>query len=166
MMTPSVPLGRLSTSSLLFSFFGCAIERPLKGRWVSPPPKAESQQQSTQHSLLEVFSSCNLATISFKQHQSAVMSCHLQIRNCYSKQQLAMRDTIILAITFSKYRLWYLTSLLTLIWYLYIAWMYLFFFTMWLVKSLLLTISWNWKFLFVHGSTDFTPWWRLRQAWW
>ena len=158
MMTPSVPLGRLSTSSLLFSFFGCAIERPLKGRWVSPPPKAESQQQSTQHSLLEVFSSCNLATISFKQHQSAVMSCHLQKRNCYSKQQLAMRDTIILAITFSKY----ITSDLDLI---TLCWKNVFF-TMWLVKSLLLTISWNWKFLFVHGSTDFTPWWRLRQAWW
>ena len=36
-----------------------------------------------------------------------------------------------------------------------------------LVNSLLpaWTISWNWKFLFVHGSTGFTPWWRLREAW-
>ena len=67
------------------------------------------------------------------QLQATSECCHVlspSKRNCYSKQQLAMHDTIILAITFSKYRLWYLTSLLTLIWYLYIAWMYLFLYNM------------------------------------
>ena len=89
---------------------------------VSPPllsPKAESQQQSTEHSLLH-------------QQESVLLHSH---HNNNQKQGVWILDFLILT---------------------------------WLVNSLLvqLTISWNWKFLFApYGSTDFTPWWRVREAW-